>query len=46
MVLPYWEWKDVFFTAISQHNIEEVESIKIRWSIQWDVTEFVNLKVG
>lgn len=45
MVLPYWEWKDVFFTAISQHK-EEVESIKIKWSIQWDVTEFVNLKVG
>jgi len=45
MVLPYWEWKDVFFTAISQHN-EEVESIKIKWAIQGDITEFVNLKVG
>lgn len=45
MVLPYWEGKDVFFTSISQHK-EEVESIKIKWSILGDVTEFVNLKVG
>ncbi|NDK08422.1 hypothetical protein EOM39_04205 [Candidatus Gracilibacteria bacterium] len=45
MVLPYGEGKDVFFTAISQHK-EEVESIKIKGSIQGDVTEFVNLKVG
>ncbi|MFA5917243.1 MAG: hypothetical protein WC850_03355 [Candidatus Gracilibacteria bacterium] len=45
MVLPYGEGKDVFFTAISQHN-EEVESIKIKGAIQGDITEFVNLKVG
>lgn len=45
MVLPYWEWKDVFFTAISQHK-DEVETLKIKWEIQWDITEFVNLKVG
>lgn len=45
IVLPYWEWKDVFFAAISQHK-EEVESIKIKWSSLWDVTEFINLKIG
>lgn len=45
MVLPYWEWKDVFFTAISQHK-DEVENLKIKWEIQGDITEFVNLKVG
>ncbi len=45
MVLPYWEWKDVFFTSISQHK-EEIETLKIKWSIQGDITEFVNLKVG
>lgn len=45
MVIPYGEWKDVFFTATSQH-IEEVESLKIKASILGDVTEFVNLKVG
>jgi len=45
IVLPFWEWKDIFFTSISQHK-EEVETHKIKWAILWDVTEFVNLKIG
>lgn len=44
IVLPFWEWKDIFLNSIS-HNKEEVENYKIRWEILWDTTEFINLKV-
>ena len=44
IVIPFGEWKDVFFNAISQ-NIAEVDNYKISWVLNQDSTEFVNLKV-
>lgn len=43
IVIPYWESKDIFFAAISQHK-EEVENFKVKWEIMGDITEFVNLQ--
>lgn len=44
-VLPYGEWKDIFFNSLSQ-NIEEIETFKLKWELSWDTTEFINLKVA
>lgn len=44
VVIPFWEWKDVFLHAISQHK-EEVEVFKLKWDMWDENTEFVNLKI-
>lgn len=43
LVIPYWEWKDVFLNTLWQH-IEEIETYKVKWDFSLDSTEFVNLK--
>ena len=42
LVIPYWEWKDLFLNTLGQH-IEEVENYKIKSELDVDRTEFVNL---
>lgn len=42
LVIPYGEQKDLFLWALWQH-IEQVESYKLKWDLDWDRTEFVNL---
>lgn len=42
LVVPYWEGKDVFLNSLGQH-IESVDSYKVKWDLDWDRTEFVNL---
>ena len=44
IVIPFWEWKDTFFNSLSK-NIEETEVYKISWDLNFDTTEFVNLKI-
>jgi hypothetical protein len=43
LVVPYWEWKDLFLTTLGQHT-EEVDSYKVKAEFALDATEFVNLK--
>lgn len=43
LVIPYWEWKDVFLNTLWQHK-EEEEVYKLKAELNWDDTEFVNLK--
>ena len=45
VVIPYWEWKDIFLNNLGQHS-EEVSLYKQRWELPFDTTEFVNLKLG
>jgi len=42
VVVPYWDGKSTFLTALWQH-IEEVKSFKVKWDFSIDSTEFVNL---
>jgi len=42
IVVPYWEWKEIFLNTLWQH-IEEVKKYKIKWDFSLDTTEFVNL---
>lgn len=42
IVVPYWEGKDLFLHALSQHT-EEVKNYKQKWELPFDTTEFVNL---
>lgn len=43
VVIPFWEWKDVFLNTLGQRK-EEVDSFKLK-SDSWDQnTEFINLK--
>ncbi len=42
LVIPYWEWKDLFLNSLWQ-NLEEVNFYKIKWDFSLDNTEFVNL---
>lgn len=43
LVVPYWEWKDIFLNTLGQHT-EEEESYKIKSDLPIDSTIFVNLK--
>jgi len=43
LVIPYWEWKDLFLNTLWQ-NIDEVESYKVKTDFLLNTTEFVNLK--
>lgn len=43
VVIPFWEWKDVFLNTLGQHK-EEIESFKLKWEMGDENTEFVNLK--
>ena len=42
MVIPYWEWKDIFLNTLGQHPEEETK-LKIKWEFSLDNTDFVNL---
>lgn len=42
VVVPYWEWKDLFLSTLWQ-NIEETTNYKIKWDTIWDISVFVNL---
>lgn len=42
VVVPYWEWKDIFLQTLWQ-NIEEVLNFKLKWDFSLENTEFVNL---
>lgn len=42
LVIPFWEWKNIFLTNLWQH-IEEIESYNIKWDYSIDSTEFINL---
>jgi hypothetical protein len=42
LVIPYWEWKDLFLHTLWQ-NSEEINSYKVKWEFSLDNTEFVNL---
>lgn len=42
VVIPYWEWKDLFLQTLGQ-NLEEVKSFKTKWDLPTDNTEFINL---
>jgi hypothetical protein len=43
VVIPFWEWKDVFLTILWQHK-EELEIFKLKGDIWLENTEFINLK--
>lgn len=43
VVVPYWEMKSWFFTALWQ-TPEEIDSYKIKSDISWDNTEYINIK--
>lgn len=43
MVIPYGEWKDIFLNTLWQHK-EEEESYKLKVELNWETTEFLNLK--
>lgn len=43
VVIPYWEWKDLFFTAIWQTK-EELDSYKYKSDTDDSNTEYINLK--
>ncbi len=45
IVIPYWEWKDIFLNNLGQ-KIEEVEKFKQKWELPIDNTWFVNLKMN
>lgn len=42
VVVPYWEWKDIFLQTLWQ-NIEEISNFKLKWDFSLENTEFVNL---
>ncbi len=42
VVIPYWEWKDLFLNTLWQH-IEEVSNYKPKSEIIWDVIQYINL---
>lgn len=42
IVIPYWEWKDVFLNTLWQH-IEAINLYKVKSEKSLDSTEFVNL---
>jgi len=42
IVIPYWEWKDLFLNTLWQHP-EENKKLKVKWDFSLDSTEFVNL---
>lgn len=42
VVVPYWEWKDLFLQTLWQ-NIEETKNFKLKWEFSLESTEFVNL---
>ena len=43
IVIPYWEWKDLFLSTLWQH-IEEIPVYKLKSELPIENTEFVNLK--
>jgi len=43
MVIPFWEGKEIFLNTLWQHK-EEEESFKLKSELDWETTEFVNLK--
>lgn len=43
VIIPFWEFKDIFLNSLWQHK-EEVEVFKIKSDLSFDNTEFVNLK--
>lgn len=43
VVIPFWEWKDVFLHSLSQHK-EEIEVFKLKSDLWIENTEFINLK--
>lgn len=43
LVIPYWEWKDIFLNTLGQHT-EELDTYKVKWEFALDATTFVNLK--
>lgn len=44
IVIPYWEWKDIFLNTLGQHT-EEVEKYRQKWELPTDNTEIVNLQL-
>lgn len=42
LVVPYGETKDIFLTSLGQH-IEEVNTYRVKWDLDWEKSEFVNL---
>ncbi len=43
VVIPFWEWKDIFLNTLGQHK-EEVENFKLKAELWVENTEFINLK--
>ncbi len=43
VVVPYWEWKDVFLNTLGQHSEEET-IFKVKSELPVDSTLFVNVK--
>lgn len=43
VVIPFWEWKDMFFHTLSQHK-EEIDTFKLKSEMWVENTEFINLK--
>lgn len=43
VVIPFWEWKDMFFHILSQHK-EEIDTFKLKSEMWVENTEFINLK--
>lgn len=43
VVIPYWEWKQIFLTTLGQHT-EEIKSYKVKWEMSDDTSEFINLE--
>ena len=42
LVIPYWEWKDIFLNNLWQ-KIEKTDIFKVKWELNGEITEFVNL---
>lgn len=43
VVIPFWEWKDLFLNTLWQHK-EEIEVFKLKAEMGDENTEFINLK--
>ena len=43
VVIPFGDMKDIFLNTAGQHP-EAVSSFKVKWDLDWDRTEFVNLE--
>lgn len=43
VVIPFWEWKELFLHTLSQHK-EEIQNFKLKWEMGIETTEYIHLQ--